>query len=107
MAAPTSPSSAITHHPDRLIFYAFDLLAFEGRGLRPMALMERRTDLQQIVGDPDPGCPIHFSTHVIGNGAAMFEAADALGLEGIGVDPDAVGKADERERKLLYGRRGV
>jgi ATP-dependent DNA ligase len=31
----------------------------------------------------DPGCCIHFSDHVIGSGQALFEAAEAAGLEGI------------------------
>lgn len=75
--------SAITRRPDRLIFYAFDLLHLNGRDHRPQSLMERRADLAELVGAPDPACPIQFSANVIGNGAAMFDAADAMGLEGI------------------------
>jgi bifunctional non-homologous end joining protein LigD len=75
--------NAITHHPSRLIFYAFDLLAFDDRDLRPRPLIDRRVCLAELLGDPDPASPIQFSAHVIGHGAAMFESADAMGLEGI------------------------
>jgi ATP-dependent DNA ligase len=64
--------SAITNHPDRLIFYAFDLLSLGGKDLRPSPLMERRGQLEDLIGGNAPG-----------NGIVMLDAADALGLEGI------------------------
>lgn len=75
--------STITHHPDRLIFYAFDLLSLGGKDLRSSPLMERRAQLADLIGGNGPTSCIQFSEHVVGNGAAMFEAADRLGLEGI------------------------
>jgi bifunctional non-homologous end joining protein LigD len=74
--------SAITHH-HRLIFYAFDLLAHRGKDLRSSPLIERRARLEDLIGGNSSGSCIQFSAHVVGNGAAMFEAADRMGLEGI------------------------
>jgi DNA ligase D-like protein (predicted ligase) len=75
--------AAMTRRPEALVFMAFDLLHLNGRDLRKEPLIERRLRLQQLVGRDDPGCRIQFSEHVVGNGAAMFAAADRMGLEGI------------------------
>jgi DNA ligase D-like protein (predicted ligase) len=75
--------AAMTRRPEALVFMAFDLLHLNGRDLRKEPLLERRLRLQELVGCQDPGCRIQFSEHVIGNGAAIFEAADRMGLEGI------------------------
>lgn len=75
--------ATITHHPDRLLFYAFDLLGINGRDLRAVPLVDRRECLADLIGDHDPTGLIQYSAHIVGDGAAMFEAADAMGLEGI------------------------
>ena len=74
---------AMERQPETLIFMAFDLLHLNGGDLRQEPLIERRLRLQELVGCNDPSCCIQFSDHVIGNGADLFEAADAMGLEGI------------------------
>jgi DNA ligase D-like protein (predicted ligase) len=74
---------AMERRPETLVFMAFDLLHLNGRDLRQEPLIERRLRLQVLVGCNDPSCRIQFSDHVIGNGADLFEAADAIGLEGI------------------------
>jgi len=75
--------SAMTSNPRGLILYAFDLLHLDGRDLRNVPLIERRLALQDLIGDHDPQWPIQFSAHHIGDGAAMFEQAKAMELEGI------------------------
>jgi DNA ligase D-like protein (predicted ligase) len=74
---------AMEREPERLVFMAFDLLHLNGTDIRPEPLIDRRRRLQDLVGRHDPGCRIQYSEHVVGNGAALFAAADNLGLEGI------------------------
>ena len=74
---------SMERQPERLVFMAFDLLHLNGQELRQEPLMERRLRLQELVGCNDPSCCMQFSDHVIGNGADLFEAADAMRLEGI------------------------
>ncbi|WP_420440646.1 DNA ligase D [Candidatus Palauibacter sp.] len=61
-------------------FYAFDLLAFDGRDLRDLPLAERRRCLRDAV--PEAG-PIRFSEHFEGCGEALFGQVQGMGLEGI------------------------
>ncbi len=75
--------SAMDRRPEALVFMSFDLLHLNGRDLRQEPLLERRMRLQELVGCNDPSCCIQFSDHVSGNGGDLFEAADAMGLEGI------------------------
>jgi bifunctional non-homologous end joining protein LigD len=63
-----------------LLYYAFDLLWYEGRDLTPLPLSERKALLKSIV--PDAGI-IRYSESFEGSSAEFFEAAKASGLEGI------------------------
>lgn len=63
-----------------LVFCAFDLLHLDGEDLRPLPLVERRARLKPLVAGA--GGPFLYSDDV-GDGAALFEAAERLGLEGI------------------------
>jgi bifunctional non-homologous end joining protein LigD len=74
--------SAIYTAPQRLVFFAFDLLYLNGQDLRGHPLMERRALLRKLI-KPDPRSPIQFSDHVEGAGGRFFRAAADLGLEGI------------------------
>lgn len=62
---------------------AFDLLHLDGQDLRGERLEDRRARLQELLGDNDPGRPIHFRSHVVGGGPEFFRAAEEMGLEGI------------------------
>ena len=73
---------AIHRAPHRLVFYGFDLLTLNGEDFRARPLIERRVALEQLVGR-DPASPIHHTSHFVGNGSALFAAADKSGLEGI------------------------
>ena len=75
--------AAMEREPEHLVFMAFDLLHLNGTDVRAEPLIDRRRRLQDLVGCHDPGCRIQYSEHVVGNGAALFAAADDLGLEGI------------------------
>src|SRR4029079_6076887 len=61
--------SAIRYHPDRLVFYAFDLLYLDGQDWRQRELLERRAMLSEII---KPVFAIRYSEHFEGDGAAFF-----------------------------------
>ena len=73
---------ALARRSQAILLMAFDLLHLAGRDLRRAPLEERREQLRSLLGD-DENCCIRFSDHVTGNGAAMIEAAERMGLEGI------------------------
>ena len=67
---------------DRLVFFAFDLLFAEGRDLRAEPLTTRKSELAtMIAGLEIPS--IRFVEHFDADGAAVFQSARDLGLEGI------------------------
>ncbi|MGH9393265.1 MAG: non-homologous end-joining DNA ligase, partial [Terriglobales bacterium] len=61
------------------VFYAFDLLTLRGRDLTRLPLLERKAQLAALAWAP----PWHYSDHVAGDGAGLFELARQRGLEGI------------------------
>jgi bifunctional non-homologous end joining protein LigD len=74
--------AAIEGAPHRLVMFAFDLLWLAGEDLRRLPLIERREKLRSLLPS-DQRCPIPFSEHWDGSGAALFTKACAMGLEGI------------------------
>jgi DNA ligase D-like protein (predicted ligase) len=74
--------NAIAKEPHRLVFMAFDLLHLDGADLRRMPLEDRRTALREVLGANNPSRCLQFSADVE-DGRKLFEAADAMGLEGI------------------------
>jgi DNA ligase D-like protein (predicted ligase) len=74
---------AIHREPHRLIYYAFDILHLDGRDLRPLPLTERKEELASLIGRRNPKNPIQFSEALTVDGAKVFTAAEAMGLEGI------------------------
>lgn len=75
-------TGAITHAPERLIFFAFDLLHLDGKDLTGEPLEVRRAKLRGLI-DQAPGTRIVMSEEFEGDGSAFFAAADRHGLEGI------------------------
>ncbi|MEM6731121.1 MAG: DNA ligase D, partial [Myxococcota bacterium] len=61
-------------------YFAFDLLALNGRNLRGAPLRERRALLKELL--PDAG-PMRFSDDVAERGRALFAQVEKMGLEGI------------------------
>ena len=74
---------AIHAEPHRLVFFAFDVLHLGDRDLRPAPLTDRRDLLGDLLGVRAPDSPIQFSEALEGDGAAIFAAAEGMGLEGI------------------------
>ena len=73
---------AISWQPQRLIFYAFDLLHLNGKDLRNSPLLERRGALKKLIGRHQKS-PLQFSEEFTGDAAAFFRACAEHELEGV------------------------
>ena len=67
---------------DRFVYYVFDLLHRDGRDLSALPLVERKAELEDLVGKDRTGV-IRYSEHFAEDGSAMLRSACSLGLEGI------------------------
>ncbi|MEF2552975.1 non-homologous end-joining DNA ligase [Aurantimonas sp. A2-1-M11] len=81
---------------DEIVFYAFDLLYFDGHDITGMALVERRHLLEDLL-QGDTGT-IRLSEEVHAEGADLLRIACEHGLEGI--------IAKHRDKPYRSGRRG-
>jgi bifunctional non-homologous end joining protein LigD len=66
-----------------LAFIAFDILHLDGRDLRPLPLVERKTILEKVLAQLPVRSPVQFSSDVTGQGAKFFKLACKRHLEGI------------------------
>ena len=67
-----------------MVFYAFDLAHLNGFSLEAVPLLQRKLMLQKLVSPViGEASAIQLSEHVAGQGAALFERASELGLEGV------------------------
>jgi bifunctional non-homologous end joining protein LigD len=64
-----------------LYFQVWDLMWRDGRSLTDRPLLERKQALADALSDGSPR--VRFTSHVVGEGAAFFRAADAHDVEGI------------------------
>jgi DNA ligase D-like protein (predicted ligase) len=76
-----SLKSAMRWQSSRLIFVAFDLLHLDGKDFRSRPLIERKADLEALIGSSVGA--IQFSQHIEGGGAAFYAQADRIGFEGM------------------------
>jgi bifunctional non-homologous end joining protein LigD len=65
----------------KLVYYVFDVLWYEGKDVRHLALEKRKELLKRIV--PDDSSVIRYSDHIIEKGTGFFDLAKKQGLEGI------------------------
>ena len=63
------------------MLFAFDLIEHEGDDLRDLPLIDRKQRLAKLLGKADHA--IRFNEHVAHDGAAVFDHACRMGLEGI------------------------
>jgi bifunctional non-homologous end joining protein LigD len=63
------------------MLYAFDLLELNGEDMRPLPLRERKARLEKLLSRSRVG--IVFNEHTDQDGAAVFQHACKMGLEGI------------------------
>ena len=73
--------SRMAWNAELLAFVAFDILHRDGQDLRTLPAIDRKAILWELV-KPADGI-IQYSQHVEGGGAAFYEAAEKMGLEGI------------------------
>lgn len=62
-------------------YVVFDLLALDGHDLRRVPLVERKALLERLLDGADPR--FFYSTHIVGRGPDIFDAARGRGMEGI------------------------
>lgn len=75
--------NALRRTAANVLYYVFDLLYIDGYDLTGVSLRQRKEALAGLVGAvPEPG-PMRYADHVEGRGAAFFEQACRMGLEGI------------------------
>ncbi len=77
LSRPVDVELASVRRPATL--FAFDLVSFEGRDLRPLPLLERKGWLARVLA---PAGPIRYADHIDERGEEFFERAVAMGLEG-------------------------
>src|SRR5689334_21326228 len=68
---------------NRLEYYAFDLLWFDGRDLRKLPQIKRKELLAELFTTYELEPPVRYAEHFIGDGQEMFEHAAKLNWEGI------------------------
>jgi bifunctional non-homologous end joining protein LigD len=66
-----------------IAYFAFDLIEAAGEDLAQRPLVERKDRLQALLDDLPKKSPIHFSTHIRGDGHAVLAGVCAAGHEGI------------------------
>ncbi len=66
-----------------LVFYAFDLLEYDGEDLTERPLLERKDKLEALLGGHTDVSTIRFSSHVLGNGQDVLDAVCREGHEGV------------------------
>jgi len=59
--------------PAALVYFAFDLLHLDGDDLTPLPMLERKARLETLLRRTPAA--VRFSSHVIGNGARVYEEA--------------------------------
>lgn len=67
--------------PERMVYFAFDLLFANGHDLRDLALRDRKAHLESLL--KKAGGAIRYSTHLETSGQSVLEAASKMSLEGI------------------------
>ena len=67
----------------RLVYYAFDLLHWDGRDLRGLPLEERKRALEAVLPASET---LRYSQHVVGEGERFFAEACRLALEGVDLE---------------------
>jgi bifunctional non-homologous end joining protein LigD len=63
----------------KLVFYAFDLLALDGKDLKQLPLIQRRTALAKLINNSG----VLFSASLPGRAAAVIKIVQQHGLEGV------------------------
>jgi bifunctional non-homologous end joining protein LigD len=71
------------HHPERLAYFAFDLLWLDGEDLRALPLLERKRRLEWLMSGSDDPRLLYVEHVPAEQGLALYQAAISAGCEGI------------------------
>ena len=66
-----------------MVFYLFDVAYLNGRDLRALPLMQRKSILREALFAKKPKGVLAYSLHHEGDGEAFYKAASGMGLEGV------------------------
>jgi bifunctional non-homologous end joining protein LigD len=66
-----------------VVFYAFDLLALNGKDLRALSLIKRKASLKRILRRTTRNNRIRLTEHVVGKGLELFAQLEERQLEGM------------------------
>jgi bifunctional non-homologous end joining protein LigD len=91
--------AAIGRQDPAIEFVAFDLLHLNGWDLRRAALIDRKRQLERLLGDAP--ALIGYGQHIEGRGAAFYAEACRIGLEGVVTKRAADGYREKRTRSWL------
>ncbi len=84
-----------------LTYFAFDLLELDGEDLTKSKLIDRKAQLEKLLGKIEASSLVQFSTHVTGNGQKVFDAICREGHEGIIAKEADAPYRSERTRSWL------
>src|SRR5579863_177061 len=68
---------------ESLVYFAFDLLHLNGRNVRKLPLLERKSILAGLLSQAEVGSALRVSEHIEGRGDEVFAKACELGAEGV------------------------
>jgi len=74
---------ALSDHPERLGYVAFDLLYLNGYDLRGLPLAERKELLGTLLAEQPASSPVRYADHLRGGAAEFYRRACSAELEGI------------------------
>jgi bifunctional non-homologous end joining protein LigD len=66
-----------------MVYFAFDLLHWNGRNLRELPLRQRKDLLRTVIAEAPEGDVLRYSEDIEGHGAEMFAEACRVGAEGV------------------------
>ena len=73
--------AALKGDPDKIDYFAFDLLELDGEDLTHLPLIQRKEKLAGILTGSQG--PLRYSDHILGKGEQLFDSFCAAGLEGV------------------------
>src|SRR3989441_9482948 len=82
-------------------FFAFDLLACDGKDLRTERLLDRKLELRRLLAR-SPDSPLKYTEYIDGHGMALFERICELDLEGIVAKQKSAPYVTEREQSTWF-----
>src|SRR2546426_2226337 len=83
-------------------FFAFDLLACDGKDLRTERLLDRKQELRRLLARAPADSRLKYTEYIDGHGMALFQRVFELDLEGIVAKQKSAPYVTEREHSTWY-----